>query len=1036
MKLVRFCVERPVFTTVITLVLLIVGGVSYNHLTLRQYPRVDLPIVSVTTQYEGASPQIVESRLTRVLESSLAGVEGVQLITSISADESSRINLSFRPNYDVDVGASDVRDRISRVRARLPEGIRDPIVKKSDADALPVIYLALYSEDGITSTADIFDYFKQNLEAEFEAMPGVSGVETYGSAGHTMRIWLDPIKMAAFNITTHDVATSLRQQNIHIPAGRVRSSDREYMVTTSATLKSAEAFNDVIVSHFENTLIRIRDIGYAEFVPEPDRQTFAYFNKKPAIAVGLVKKSVANPLEVRAELERVLPVIQKSLPVGYAIDVAYDQTIYVNAALTAVGRSLVEAVLFVSIVVFMFLWSWRAALIPLIAIPPSLAGTAILLSAFGFSINTLTLLAIVLAIGLVVDDAIVVMENVYRHLQKDKRISSVKAAISGGTEIAFAVIAMTLTLAAVYFPITLTKGHVGKFFTEFAVTLAGSVLVSGWVALTLSPMMCALFLRKGDMDHHRTAKTRLGQVLSYLYVERYMDAVERNLRRGLFWVYKNWRGFVFLVLALVYLGMMIFSGMSRELVPKEDQGIINVSATVPQGATPAFLDKYMLQADSVLETIPEIESRLLVVAQPNPMCRALLKPWGDRRRSSVKIINEELREKLRKVSGLNVYASPGATILGSGGSDEYVQFVLQTTKSYQDLDLAAQLVESALRNRKILPYLVTDRGEDTQEFVVDIDRDKALAMGANIQHIAETLDTFVSGRRLTDYRKDSEQYDVIASVPQNERKTIADLGKLYVRGVSSRQQWGGNDVMIPLEQLVDIKTHAVPLQINHHNQLRSVTLSGELAQNVSLGEAVESFQEITDEVLPDGVRYAFAGQTKQYLESRYVLLFIFTLAIVFVYLILAAQFESFIDPLVILFTVPLSLTGAVCTLGLVGGTMNIYTQVGLITLIGLITKHGILLVDFANKMCREKGVTPAEAAIEAAVLRFRPILMTTAAMVLGAVPLIVSLGAGAESRRQIGWVIVGGMLIGTFFTLFVIPLVYTLFQKLKKSISN
>ena len=1031
MKLVKICVERPVFTTVMTVALLIVGWVSYSHLTLRHYPRVDLPVVSVTTQYEGASPQIVESRLTRILESALAGIEGVQNITSISADESSRINLFFRPNYDVDVGASDVRDRIGRSRSRLPEGIRDPVVKKSDADALPIVYLAFYVEDGEVNTAELHDYFKQHLEAEFEALPGVSGVEVYGSAGHTMRVWLDPVKMASFNITTHDVATALRQQNIHIPAGRVRSSDREYMVTTSATLKSAEAFNDVIVSHSEQHLIRISDIGHAEFVPEPDRQTFAYFNKKPAVAIGLVKKSVANPLEVRAELEKLIPELRKSLPRGQKIEVAYDQTIYVHAALSAVGQSFFEAVVFVSLVVFCFLWSWRAALIPLIAIPSSLAGTAVLLSMFGFSINTLTLLAVVLAIGLVVDDAIVVMENVHRHLEGDKRLSSSKAAVVGGSEIAFAVVAMTLTLAAVYFPITLTKGHVGKFFTEFAVTLAGSVIVSGWVALTLSPMMCALFLRRSDLNHERAkATTGLARYVEYARIERYMPTWERFLRQGLQWVNGTRKGFVFLVLVLVALGFGLFSRMPRELVPKEDQGIIKVSTTIPQGATPKFLDKYMLISDDILSEIPEIKSRLLVVAQPNPMCWTLLHPWRERSRTSVQIINDELRNKLRTgVTGLNVYASPGATILGSSGGDEYVQFVLQTTKSYQDLDFAAQLVESALRARKLLPYLVTDRGEDTQEFVVEIDRDKAMTMGVNVQQIAETLDTFVSGRRLTDYRKDSEQYDVIASVRQSERRTIADLGRLYVRGSQSRQ-WN-NDIMIPLEQLVSIHSHAVPLQINHHNQLRSVTLSGELAQNVSLGEAVEAFRDIAADVLPEGVRYEFAGQTKQYLESRYVLLFIFTLAIVFVYLILAAQFESFIDPLVILFTVPLSLTGAICTLSAVGGTMNIYTQVGLITLIGLITKHGILLVDFANKLCQKNGVAPMQAAIEAAVLRLRPILMTTAAMVLGALPLIMSWGAGAESRRQIGWVIVGGMLIGTFFTLFVVPLVYDICQRFK-----
>ncbi|MCY4413722.1 MAG: efflux RND transporter permease subunit [Alphaproteobacteria bacterium] len=1031
MKLVEFCVRRPVFTTVMTIALLIVGVVSYNYLSIRQYPRIDFPIVSVTTQYEGASPQIVESRLTRVLESALAGIEGVSLITSVSADESSRINLAFRPNYDIDAAASDVRDRIGRVRSRMPEGVRDPVVKKSDADAAPIIFLALYQKDSSIHPAEMYDYFKQHLEAEFEALPGVSGVEAYGSSGHTMRVWLDPVKMASFKITTQDVSAALRQQNVHIPAGRVRSENREYMVTTAATLKSPEAFNDVIVSTTDKKLVRISDIGHAEFVPEPDKQTFAYYNKQPAIAIGLVKKSVANPLEVRAELTKMIPDLQKSLPKGLEITVAYDKTAYVSAALNEVGFSFFEAVLFVSIVVFCFLWSGSAALIPLVTIPVSLAGTAILLYIFGFSINTLTLLAVVLAIGLVVDDAIIIMENIHRHLSENKKMSALDASIKGGSEIAFAVIAMTLTLAAVYFPITLARGAVGKFFTEFAVTMAGAVLVSGWAALTLSPMMCAILFKRRENKSRFVLPEKVKNFLNLFYAERYIPRMEQSLKRSVLQIYSIRKGFMFIIILLSSLGIALFMHLPKELVPKEDQGLINVSAMIPQGATPQFLDRYMKETDEILQTIPEIESRLTIVAQPNPMSWTFLKPWSERKRTSVQIIDQELRQKLKSVAGLHVYASPGSTILGSGASDEYVQFVLETTKSYNDLDTAAQLVESALRAQKILPFLTTDRGEDTQEFVVDIDRDKAMLMGVNMQTIAETLDTFVSGRRLTDYRRETEQYDVIASVRQNERESIADLGRIHVRGGVSR--YTGQDMMIPLEQLIDIKTNAVPLQINHHNQLRSVTLSGELAAHVSLGDAVEIFKDIAYEVLPEGVRYEFAGQTKQYLESRYLLLFVFSLAVIFIYLVLAAQFESFLDPLIILFTVPLSLAGALTTLACVGGSMNIYTQVGLITLIGLITKHGILIVDFANKKRRQdKTVTPINAAVEAVVLRLRPILMTTAAMIMGAVPLIIAVGAGAESRRQIGWVIAGGMIIGTFFTLFVVPLVYDAFVSISE----
>ncbi len=1035
MKLLDFCVKRPVFTTVMTIGLLIVGAVSCWYLPLRQYPQVDLPVISVVTTYEGASPQIVESRITKILESALAGIEGVDLVTSVSSDESSRITITFKAKHDIDAAAADVRDRIGRVRTRLPEGTRDPLVKKSEADAAAIMHLAFYSRTDSVHTAELYDYFKMHIETELEAIPGVAGVEPYGSSGHTMRVWLDPVKMASYRINTHDISAALRQQNVHMPAGRVRSNDREYMITTAATLKTPEAFNNVVVSQQSNgNIVRISDIGYAEFIPEPDKQTFAYFNGHPAIAIGLVKKSVANPLEVKQELLELLPKLAKSLPNTYVLEIAYDRTVYVSAALSEVVRTFFEAVLFVSLVVFAFLWSWRAALIPLVAIPVSLSGTAILLYMFGFSINTFTLLAVVLAIGLVVDDAIVVMENIHRYLGKftDRK----KAAIVGGSEIAFAVIAMTLTLAAVYFPITLARGSVGKFFTEFAVTLAGAVIVSGWVALTLSPMMCSIFLRASDLEVEKSFNSRTSKLLSYFYVERYIPKMEEYLRKSIMWAYNNITAFSFFILILVVAGFGLFFKLPSELVPKEDQGIVNVGALIPQGATPDFLNKYMLEVDDILAKTPDVSNRLTIVAMPQPAVWALLKPWSERSRTSVQLIDQELRDKLKGVAGLIAYASPGATALGGGGSNEQsVQFVLETTQSYNELDSAAQLVESALRSRKILPYLTTDRGEDTQEFCVNVDRDKALSMGVTVQTIAETLDTFIAGRRLTDFRKDSEQYDVIASVPLAERRNIDDLGHIYVRGTPEGRFT--QEVMLPLDQLVTIDSNVVPLQINHYNQLRSVTLSGELAKNVSLGEAVSLFEQIAYEVLPEGVRYEFSGQTRQYLESRFVMLFVFCLAIVFIYLVLAAQFESFIDPLVILFTVPLSLGGAIAVLWLVGGSLNVYTQVGLITLVGLITKHGILLVDFANKRrASDQSLRAIDAVCEASVLRLRPILMTTAAMVLGALPLTFAVGAGAESRRQIGWVIVGGMCVGTFFTFFVVPVIYQLFSQLKERFSS
>lgn len=999
MKLPEVCIQRPVLATVMTLLLVIIGAVSFTYLKVRHYPQVDRPTISVTTPYDGASPQIIETLVTKPLESVLSGVEGLDYMTSSSEPESSRIDLFFKPNRSLDDAASDVRDKISRVMSRLPDGAKNPTVKKAESDADPIIYLALYGEN--YNNADLFNQADKYIKDEIEAITGVSGVDIFGGNSYVMHIWLDSARMSAHNITAHEVSQALKRQNVHIPAGRLVGDDREFHVTTTANLKTLEDFDNVVVGNYKDHLVRIKDIGKAEFSSAEER-SLAMFNDKPAVAIAMTKKSVANPVEISKDLNKLLPEIQKSLPSGMHIEIAFDKTIFIQQSIQEVYKTFVEAIICVLLVIFLFLWSFRATLIPLVTIPVSIIATFSLLYLFGFSINVLTLLAIVLAIGLVVDDAIVMLENIHRYVEEG--MHPIKASIKGSREISFSIIAMTLTLAAVYAPIALSSGRVGKIFTEFALTLAGAVIISGFVALTLTPMMCSKLLR----SHH-------GKLT---FFDKHYLKFESLYGRTLGWALRH-RLIVLFVggfFALSGLVVSIFF-LPSEVAPREDQGVIFSYGDAPQGATVPYLKHYMDQVEDVFRNTPEVISRLAIIQAPRTRVWNLLTPWDQRERKSTDIVTD-LRPKLKDVPGLSAWSSPGGSPLGGGAAGEQIKFVMQTTKSYNELYNAAALLESALLRTGATFGLFSDHGADSQEYTININRDKAAALDVDISVIGETLDTFISGRRVTDFKRDNEQFDVQLSVTPDNRRSADDLSHIYVKG--------RKDTMIPLSNLVTIQKEATPAEIQHFNKLRSVTITSDIAPGWSLGEVVSLLQELSDTVLPENVRTSFSGQTKELIESRYTMYLIFLLALIFIYLVMAAQFESFTDPFIIMFSVPLSLAGAVLTLKVTGGSFNIYSQIGLVTLIGLITKHGILIVDFANTR-RRQGKSVVEAVQNATMLRLRPILMTTFAMVLGALPLVWTTGAGAESRHQIGWVILGGMTIGTAFTLYVVPVIYSFF---------
>ncbi|MET4697900.1 multidrug efflux pump [Constrictibacter sp. MBR-5] len=995
-------IKRPVFATVLSLILVLVGIVSYNSLSVREYPKIDPPIVSVTTKYPGASPEIIESQVTQILEESLAGIEGIELMTSISRQEQSQISIRFLLDRDPDDAASDVRDRTGRVRGRLPDEIDEPIIQKTEADAQPTIYISFFSDR--FSQLEISDFADRYVKEALQTLPGVAEVRIFGERRYSMRIWLDPERMAAYRLTTQDVEAALRAQNVEIPSGRVESQNREFSVLSESDLRTPAQFNDMILRQADGYLVRLQDVGRAE-LGAVDERRINRFNRRTSITVGVVKQSTANPLEISDLVQRELPNVLAALPEGMEAAVAYDRALFIKTSIENVYHTIAEAVVLVILIIFLFLRSLRATLIPLVTIPVSLIGSCAIMLALGFSINTLTLLALVLAIGLVVDDAIVMLENIYRHVEEG--MSPVRAAFQGSREIAFAVIGMTLTLAAVYAPIGFITGTTGKLFTEFAWTLAGSVLISGFVALTLSPMMCSVLLR------HQTTHGWF-----YNAVENVLEGMRRGYRR-LLWSALRARWLVLGVgIAVAGFAVLVFGQLKSELAPIEDQGTIAVLGTAPEGATLQYTDTYARQIEDILGSVPEIERSLVISGSPtvqNLISFNRLALWDDRDRKQQEI-TASLAPKMSQVAGLRAFATNPAP-LGQSIRSRPVEMVIQTSQSYRDLEtMVEEILRRASQNARLL-NLDTDLKLNSPQIRVAIDREKAADLGIPVATVGRTLETMLGSRQVTRFKREGKQYDVILQLADVDRRNPQDLARIHVRAA------GGQ--MVPLSNLVRIEEGIAPRELNHFDQRRSATISANLADGYALGEALGFLEGIARDVLPATAAIDYNGQSREFKQASSSLVFVFALALVFIYLVLAAQFESFRDPLTIMLTVPLSMAGALAALWWFGGTLNIYSQVGLVTLIGLITKHGILIVEFANQI-RASGREMYEAVVEAASLRLRPILMTTGAMVLGALPLAIATGAGAESRSQIGIVIVGGLLVGTFFTLFVIPAAYTL----------
>ena len=1015
MQLSETSVRRPVFATVLSLLIILVGFVSYTRLNVREYPKIDNPVVTVETKYTGASSAVVESQVTKVLEDSLSGIEGVDVITSISRQEQSQITVNFVLSRDADSSAADVRDKVSRVRQRLPQGIDEPVIAKVEADAFPVIWLS-FSADNM-DVMQLSDYANRIAKPMMQTAPGASDVRVYGERKFAMRIWLDPDRLASYKLTTQDVEDALRRSNVEVPAGRIESKFREFNVTAATDLQKPAEFRQVVIKAINGMPIRIGDVARVEQGPLSER-TSTRLNGREAITLGVIRNATANPLDLSAAVRQMIPKIKENLPPGIEIEVANDNSVFIDRSIKAVYQTIIEAMVLVALVIFLFLRTFRASIIPLVTIPVCLIGTFALMALFGFTVNTLTMLALVLAIGLVVDDAIVVLENIFRHIENG--MAPFHAAIRGAREVGFAVVAMTLTLAAVYAPLAFTPGRTGKLFTEFALALAGSVIVSGFVALTLTPMMCSIMLKH---VHNPTWFDRTMENFLQKLSLKYGQVLGWTLSSGsLMGRHMSRRWLVVAVMVMAGVGTFtLLKTTKSELAPLEDRGVILTVINGPDGATMDYTTRYAQTLERMGNKYPEFDRIFTVVGNPtvaqgNVFYRAA--PWEQRTKTTLEIA----REMTPSIAGL-----PGVTAfpitppsLGQPFRDRPLNFVIVTTDSYQNLAQVVRTFQEEIAKNPGIVSVDTDLRLNKPEISMDVDRERAADMGVPVENIARAVETMMGGRQVTRYKREGDQYDVMVQTAPSDRDTPDDIEHIFVRG--------RNDAMIPLSALVRIKEVVVPRELNHFGQRRSASITANIAPNYSLGEAIVFMNETASKVLKPGYATDLNGTSREFVKSSGSLVIVFILALLFIFLVLAAQFESFVDPLVILLSVPLSMVGALLALQFSGGTLNVFSQIGLITLVGLITKHGILIVEFANQL-RAEGMEVLEAVKQSATLRLRPILMTTGAMVLGAIPLALATGAGAESRKQIGWVIVGGMSLGTLLTIFVVPTMYTFFAR-------
>jgi len=1007
-------VRRPVFAAVISLILVLVGYMSMQSMTLREYPDIQRPVVSISTSYRGAASDIVERRVTQILEDQLAGVPGILKISSVSFDERSSITLEFSGDRDVDSAANDVRDRVSRVMALLPDEADPPRVSKQDAGSSTTMWINVSSET--RSMMEVSDFADRFVADALASVEGVANLRRSGVRRPAMRVWVDPKRLAARELTVTDVESALRRENVQIPSGRLESSEREFTLRTDTGFRTVKDFRQLVLKESsDNYLIRLGEVADIELAPENVR-SYSATNGVSGMSLGIIPQAQANILKVNAAVRKRIEAMQASLPDDVDVSVNMDTSMFIRASLIEVGKALGLAMLLVLIVIYAFIGTVRATIIPALTIPISIISAFIVMAALNFSINTLTLLGFVLAIGLVVDDGIVVLENIVRRIEGDE--PTLLAATNGSQEIGFAVIATTLVLVAVILPVSFMPGNIGLVFGEFGISLAAAVIFSSLVALTLVPMLTSKLF--ADNRLHRG---RLATGIDALF-KRLAQSYERLLRRTI----KHPLLVIATALVIFAAGLSLLRVLPIEYMPREDRGFVMVRLTAPDGASLDYTLKYIHQVEDIMMTDVEKGDVLRILGRSGSwragsdvntgMVFGPLEVWSKRDRSAQEI-SQNLNRQLSDLPGVQAFSfAPGAWSLGQ--SSRPLAIVLGGT-DYEELAEWRDIVMREAQQIPGLSGLQSDYRERKPKIDVSIDRDRAADLGVSLSNVGRTLETILGSRVVTTFIDRGEEYRVILQGADERRQTPSDLETIYVRSERSGQ-------LIPLSNLVQLKEVAGPVDLRRFDRMRSITISGSLGEGYSLGQAIADMERIVDENLPPAVRLSYAGESRDFKETGSAIYVTFLLALVIAYLVLSAQFESFRHPVIIMTTVPLAITGALVGLWVFGSTVNIYSQIGAVMLIGLAAKNGILIVEFANQL-RDRGTEFKEAVIQSAKIRLRPVLMTSMCTAFGSIPLVLASGAGALSRQSIGAVVFFGVTFSVLLTLVVVPTVYGLVAK-------
>ncbi|MEM8766567.1 MAG: efflux RND transporter permease subunit [Pseudomonadota bacterium] len=1005
-------VKRPVFATVISLMLVAFGALSFNYLPLREYPNINSPTVSVRTDYVGASAEVIETRITQVIEDQISGIEGIKTIRSSSRDEASRVNIEFDLSRNIDEAANDVRDRVSRVLARLPQEAEPPIVAKEDSDARPVMYMNVSSSE--LELMELHDYVERYIVDRFAVIPGVSSVETSGGAKPSMRIWLDRLDLAARKLTVTDIENALRRENLELPAGRLESASLEFRVRLQRSYETPEDFRALVIRRGEDGhLIRLGEVAEVELAPRNNREIFRS-NQQTTVGMYVSKQSTANTLEMLEAVKAEIAQVQANLPAHMDLTTSQDDSLFIREAINSVYQTIAVTTVLVSIVILAFLGTFRTMIIPAVTIPVCLISAFIALAAFDFSVNLITLLALVLCIGLVVDDAIVVLENIYRRIEKGEQ--PLLAAYKGARQVAFAVIATTAVLVAVFTPIIFLEDNLGVIFAELGVTISAAVVFSSVLALSLTPVMCSKFL---------TLKTTVNPFTEFVHglFARFENVYQRAL--GAF-LKHSWIA-VLITIGVVAGTSWLLENLPQEYAPREDQGAFFARVSAAEGTGFGRMTGQMERLEQPLTELLEqgelqrVVFRVPAWGQSSPNSGTFIvtmAPWSERDLSTQEAINVAMAD-WQSVPGVRAFAFARSG-LSRGGGDQPVQFVLGGP-NYETL---AQWRDILLERAEAFPGITrvdSDYKETQPQVVVRVDKNRAAALGVSVENIGRTLGAMMSEQAITTFVQDGEEYDVILQAKEDQRASARDLENIYVRSDDT-------GVLIPLANLIYLDETAGAGTLNRYNRLRAITISASLAPGYALGDVLEFLENVVATELPEFAQVDYKGESLEYKEASGSLAFTFAIALLIVFLVLAAQFESFIHPFVILLTVPMALAGALLGLYVTGSTLNIYSQIGLVMLIGISAKNGVLIVEFINQL-RDAGRDFEEAILEAAAIRLRPVIMTTIATIMGSIPLILATGAGASGRNMLGIVIFSGVALATLLTLFIVPAFYKLLAK-------